>query len=170
MNSFIFPSFIILSFSVPNDSVIINGLALGSIVIIIWATTWQNQQNEYAPSEDSDQSGHPPSLIRVFAVRSMDSLGPRFLHAGSENSDQTWRMSRLIWVFAGRTVMLLVLSCSGSIIIWLNALVWSKIAVFTSTRSYDLNYAWRTLVGTRDASWRFPLTETVIISKRLLNA
>ena len=34
----------------------------------IWATTWQNQQNECAPSEDSNQSGHPPSLIRVFAV------------------------------------------------------------------------------------------------------
>ena len=27
----------------------------------------------YAPSEDSDQPGHPPSLIRVFAVRSMGS-------------------------------------------------------------------------------------------------
>ena len=25
------------------------------------------------PSEDSDQSGHPPSLIRIFAVRSMGS-------------------------------------------------------------------------------------------------
>ena len=35
----------------------------------IWATTWQNQQNEWAPSEDSDQPGHPPSLIRVSAVR-----------------------------------------------------------------------------------------------------
>ena len=35
----------------------------------IWAATWQNQQNECAPSEDSDQPGHPPSLIRVFAVR-----------------------------------------------------------------------------------------------------
>ena len=33
-----------------------------------WAATWQNQQNECAPSEDSDQPGHPPSLIRVFAV------------------------------------------------------------------------------------------------------
>ena len=35
----------------------------------IWAATWQNKQNECAPSEDSDQHGHPPSLIRVFAVR-----------------------------------------------------------------------------------------------------
>ena len=26
-------------------------------------------KNECAPSEDSDQPGHPPSLIRVFAVR-----------------------------------------------------------------------------------------------------
>ena len=33
-----------------------------------WATTWQNQQNECASSEDSDQPGHPSSLIRVFAV------------------------------------------------------------------------------------------------------
>ena len=36
---------------------------------IIWAATWQNQQSDCAPSEDSDQPGHPPSLIRVFAVR-----------------------------------------------------------------------------------------------------
>ena len=35
----------------------------------IWAATWQNQQNKGAPSEDSDQPGHPPSLFRVFAVR-----------------------------------------------------------------------------------------------------
>ena len=34
-----------------------------------WATTWQNQQSDCAPSEDSEQPGHPPSLIRVFAVR-----------------------------------------------------------------------------------------------------
>ena len=31
--------------------------------------TWQNQQNDCVPIEDSDQPGHPPSLIRVFAVR-----------------------------------------------------------------------------------------------------
>ena len=33
-----------------------------------WAATWQNQQSECAPSKDSDQPGHPPSLIWVFAV------------------------------------------------------------------------------------------------------
>ena len=42
-------------------------------VYYISAATWQNQQNECVASEDSDQSGHPPSLIRVFAVCSMGS-------------------------------------------------------------------------------------------------
>ena len=36
----------------------------------------------FVPSEDSDQSGHPPSLIRVFAVRSVGSLGPNFASGG----------------------------------------------------------------------------------------
>ena len=35
----------------------------------IWAATQQNQQSDCAPSEDSDQPGHPPNLIRVFPVR-----------------------------------------------------------------------------------------------------
>ena len=41
--------------------------------ISIWAATWQNQQSDCAPSVDSDQPGHPPSMIRVFTVRSMGS-------------------------------------------------------------------------------------------------
>ena len=36
---------------------------------INWAATRQNQQHDCAPSDDSDQPGHPPSLFRVFAVR-----------------------------------------------------------------------------------------------------
>ena len=43
--------------------------------------------------------------------------GPSFLHADSQDSDQTGRMPRLIWVFAGHTVILLVLSWGGSIIL-----------------------------------------------------
>ena len=38
-------------------------------IAVTWAATWQNQHSECAPSEDSDQPGYPPSLIRVFAVR-----------------------------------------------------------------------------------------------------
>ena len=36
----------------------------------------------FVPSEDSNQPGHPLSLIRVFAVRSMGSLGPNFASGG----------------------------------------------------------------------------------------
>ena len=35
-----------------------------------------------APSEDSDQPGHQPSLIRVFAVRSKRSQGPKLSSRG----------------------------------------------------------------------------------------
>ena len=52
-------------------------------------------------SKDSDQPGHPPSLISNFAVHSLGS----FLHADSEDSDQTGQIPRLIWGFAGHTVV-----------------------------------------------------------------
>ena len=42
-----------------------------------------------APSEDSAQPGHPPSLIRVFQ-------GPNASSCGQASSDQTGRMPRLI--------------------------------------------------------------------------
>ena len=80
----------------------------------IWAASWQNQQSGFAPNEDSDQPGHPPSLIRAFAVRSMGAKDQTFLHADSEDSDQTGRMPRLKWVFAGCTATLLVLSWGSS--------------------------------------------------------
>ena len=67
-------------------------------------------------SEDSDQPGHLPSLIRVFAVHSMGSSGPKLSSCGQRRLWSAGRMPRLIWVFAGRTVILLVLSCRGSYI------------------------------------------------------
>ena len=79
-----------------------------------WAATWRNQQSECAPSKDSDQPGHLPSLITVFACAQWVAKDLSFLHADSEDSDQTGRMPRLICVFAGRTLTLLVLSCRGS--------------------------------------------------------
>ena len=36
----------------------------------------------FVHSENSDQPGHLPSLIRVFAVRSVGSLGPNFASGG----------------------------------------------------------------------------------------
>ena len=78
------------------------------------AATWQNQQSDCAPSEDSDQPGYPPSLIRAFAVRMKKAWILSYPLSASDDSDQTGRMPRLIWVFARRIVILLVLSCRGS--------------------------------------------------------
>ena len=60
------------------------------------AATRQNQQNECAPSEDSDQPGHPPSLIRVFAVRMKKAWVLSYSLRAQRRSDQTGRMPRLI--------------------------------------------------------------------------
>ena len=73
-----------------------------------WAATWQNQQNNCAPCEDSDQLGHPPSLIRVFAVRMKKAKVLRYpLSAKRRLWSDFMRiaktMPRLIWVVAGRT-------------------------------------------------------------------
>ena len=68
---------------------------------------------ECAPSEDSNQPGHPPSLIRVRCPMKEAWVLSYPLRA-SEDFDQTGRMPRLIWVFAGLTVILLVLSWGGS--------------------------------------------------------
>ena len=58
-----------------------------------------------APSEDSDQPGHLPSLIRVFAVcmkKYWDLCYP--VRERIVRTNQTGRMPRLILVFAGHTV------------------------------------------------------------------
>ena len=89
-----------------------------------WAATWQNQQCGCAPSEDADQPGHPPSLIRVCPVWSESSLsawrnlGSLAIHwAHSEDS--------------GRTLILLVLSCRGSNVKNMRKLFLRKMLVLT---------------------------------------
>ena len=58
-----------------------------------------------APSEDSDQPGHPPSLIRVFTVwRNTGSVATQWVYSWSES------------LLARTQVILLVLSCCGSYI------------------------------------------------------
>ena len=56
----------------------------------IWETSWQNQQNDCAPSEDWDQPGHPPSLIRVFAMRSIGIYGPKLSSGGQRRLWSDW--------------------------------------------------------------------------------
>ena len=65
-----------------------NGYGIYSLnqVTFRWGTyePHRNKTNKMAgaPSEDSDQPGHPPSLIRVFAVRLMGSEGPKLSSCG----------------------------------------------------------------------------------------
>ena len=65
------------------------------------------------PSKDSDQPGHPPSLIRVFAVRLVGSWGPMFLQADSEDWSD-WADAQADLSLLGAHVILLVLSWGGS--------------------------------------------------------
>ena len=64
----------------------------------------------FVPSEDSDQPGHPPSLIRVsdqpghppslirvLAMRSLGSLGPKFADAQADLSLR-WAHRSFCWV------------------------------------------------------------------------
>ena len=54
------------------------------------------------------------SASSLSAWRNHGSLTTQWVH--SKDSDQTWRMPRLIWVFARRKLIVLVLSCRGSIV------------------------------------------------------
>ena len=66
-----------------------------------------------APSEDSDQSRQPPSLIRVFACAQWVAKDPSFLHADCKDSDQTGRCLGLSESSLGTHAIFLVLSCPG---------------------------------------------------------
>ena len=80
---------------------------------MIWAASWQNQKNDCAPNEDSDQPGHPPSLIRVFAVRMKKAWVRSFSLSAQRRLWSDWADAQ-IWVIAGCIVILFVLSCRGS--------------------------------------------------------
>ena len=81
-----------------------------------WATTWQNQKKECAPSEDSDQPGHPPSLIRVFAVRMKKAWVLSYPLSAQRRLWSDWADAQadliLRWAYTH-----LVLSCRGSYLI-----------------------------------------------------
>ena len=80
------------------------------LVITKWATTWQNQQNKCAPSEDSISLGILPVWSESSLCAQWVAENPMFLHADSEDADQTRPDLSLRWAhshFVG-------LSCRGS--------------------------------------------------------
>ena len=76
-----------------------------------WDATWQNQQSECAFIEDSDQPGHPPSLIRVFAVHMKKPWALSYPLIAQRRLWSAWADLSLRWA---HTFTLLVLSCHGS--------------------------------------------------------
>ena len=50
-----------------------------------------------ASSEDSDQPGHPPSVIRVFAVRLMGGYGAWLSSSGQADLSLRWAHMPLCW-------------------------------------------------------------------------
>ena len=88
---------------------------------------WQHQQTEplmtkptkwhVRPAKTQISLGICPGWSESLLCTQRVAKDPTFLHADSEDSDLTGWMPRLIWVFSGRTVILLVLSCGGSLLI-----------------------------------------------------
>ena len=66
-------------------------------MVIKWAASWQNQQNDCAPSEDSDQPGYP--------LRKLGFLATHWVHR--EDCDQPGRImmpaDSMMCVFAGHS-------------------------------------------------------------------
>ena len=106
---------------------------------VIWASAWQNQQSDCAPCEDLDQPGHPPSLIRVFAVH-MNKAWVLSYPVSTQrrlirlDGCPGWSESSL-----GGQVILLVLSCTG----WLDFDVcfmgsqWQKLSTWGQRRLWS---------------------------------
>ena len=66
-----------------------------------------------APSEASDQPGHPPSLISPLCSQWV-AKDPSFLYADSEDPDQSGRMPRLISLRWAHMPLCCFFSCGGS--------------------------------------------------------
>ena len=68
------------------------------LTMLIWASSWQNQQNGMCAQRRLRPVWSESSLS---AWRKLGSLATHWAH--SKDSDQTGQMPRLIWVFAGCT-------------------------------------------------------------------
>ena len=83
---------------------------------LIWAASWQNQQDDCVPSKESDQAGHPPSLISLRCALSGSLRTQAFFMRTVKTLIRLggcpgWSESSL-----GTHAILLVLSWSGSFV------------------------------------------------------
>jgi hypothetical protein len=71
----------------------------------------KNQHNGFATSMDPDQPAHPPSLIRIHAVRLQTPITSKETDSKQHamDPDQTARMRRLVWIHTSCKPIMLVL-------------------------------------------------------------
>ena len=93
-----------------------------STLFLIFAPVHEKRNKWLVLSEDSDQTGHVPLVLSVFAANFMDSQS-----SSASSCSQRKSITRLIWIFAGRT------SCC-----WLGWNVSFSQSV-SETAQYDLN-------------------------------
>ena len=121
-----------------------------------WATTLQNQQNDCAPSEDSDQPGHLPSLIRVFAVRMKKAWILRYPLNALRRRYQTGQMFRLICLRWAHTHFV------GCVMSWLNYtwFVYFPTCPITIEILQQILYSWfhNVKIGVKLPAFRLSLT------------
>ena len=103
--------------------------SMSDMLMNIRAASWQNQQNDCAPSEDSDQPGHLPSLIRVFAVRMKKAWVLSYPLSAQRRLWSDWADAQadlsLRWVhshFVGFVMRRLIIFCLSQSTIWILSL------------------------------------------------
>ena len=69
---------------------LMTGCPYGAIDEFTWTPHDKTNKMTGAPSKDSDQSGHLVSLIRVFAVHSVGSWGPKVSSCGQQRLWSDW--------------------------------------------------------------------------------
>ena len=140
-------------------------------ISVIWATTWQNQQNECAPSEDWDQPGHPPSLIRIFAVRMKKAWVLSYPLSAQRRFGSDWADLSLRWAHTHFV---------GFVMSWLNCLcaihVFQCVKLYTGTRHICLTLVkhrgiwgnmdrwgiWTTSIKTENIFYKCHVIQTIL--------
>ena len=108
-----------------------------------WAMTWQNQQNECAPSKESDQPGHPPSLIRVFAVHMNKALVLSYPLSAQRRLWSDWADAKADLSLRLAHSHFVILSCRGSNAWWIHE--WSCADIACNTKFHDKLTNWSLL-------------------------
>ena len=143
----------------------------------IWAATWQNQQNECAPSEDSDQPGHPPSPIRVLAVRMKKPWVFSYPLSAQQRLWSDWANAQaglsLHWAHShivGFVMSLLKFEMCGFIMMqWVQEMqmewqtVWNQVTLLTWRK--DLIWIWPVCLNTLDNCSTFKWGDRIYMYK-----